>query len=193
MVREIEREILRDWLLIRTVFRLGRKALAAPRPTHSLRGTALEAKLMAETPHGQGTLFTVDRMGRRVPGIVWWDLCPTCRVATPEPHDHSAADLELILAELRRVKVEQPASAPELGEHLTLRELARYAKRSSKWLRERTRDSVDPLPCERPSRGKVTFRRSAYDKWIERQRTQSGAAVSGVVDEVIDKLTRGRS
>lgn len=140
----------------------------------------------------QGMWFVRDRLGREIPGVVHLPLCPVCNEGMLGPHDHRPADLKLILAELRRVQVEQaPMRALELepaGEHLTLRELARYAKRSTKWLLARTKDSVDSLPCERPTAGKLTFRRATYDQWIERKRAREDISVSGVVDEILHEI-----
>jgi hypothetical protein len=151
------------------------------------------------TEYEQGAIFTLDHSGRKVPGVVWWEVCPTCGVSSPEPHDHRAVDFEQIMQELRRVQVVaaqapvKPTTHEPVGEHLTLRELAAYSKRSVRWLSDRTRDPVDPLPCEKPKGGKITVRRSDYDRWLERQRLREGVSVAGVVDEVLRDLKGGKS
>jgi hypothetical protein len=143
------------------------------------------------TDLAQGALFTVDRMGRRVPGVVWWNVCPTCRESSAEPHDHRAADLEMVLAELRRVStpVAVAATVPApVGEHLTMRELAEYAKRSVRWLSDQINAAVDPLPAAKPKGGKITVRRADYDRWLERQRLRESMSVTGVVADVLRDL-----
>ncbi len=112
-------------------------------------------------------------------GLEWQDICETCGKPALG-HSHGSPDLEMIVRELKKAQAPEP-----VGEHLTKKELARYSKRSTKWLLARTKDPVDPLPCERPSAGKVTFSRAAYDKWIGRQRPD---AIVGAVDRAMIRL-----
>jgi len=72
-------------------------------------------------------------------------------------------------------------------EHLTLRQLVTYSGWSERWLRDRTKDLKDPLPCAKRS-GKLMFRRSEYDRWIARQRRRE--TVSGAVADVMARLGR---
>jgi predicted DNA-binding transcriptional regulator AlpA len=72
-------------------------------------------------------------------------------------------------------------------EHLTLRQLVSYSGWSERWLRDRTKDLKDPLPCAKRG-GKLMFRRSEYDRWIARQRRRE--PLSGVVDDMMARLGR---
>jgi hypothetical protein len=132
--------------------------------------------------------FALNHRGKGMVG--WVDLCPECGEPAPEPHHHLRADLEVIIQELKRVALPNSAKQTHdpVGEHLTLKELARYAKRSTRWLSDRTKDTTDPLPCEKPKGGKMTFRRSDFDKWIGRQRPD---AIVGIVSDVMNRLERG--
>ncbi len=146
----------------------------------------------------EATLFTVDRLGRQVPGVVWWDICPTCRISTPEPHDHRSADLDMILAELKRhqhgsadvaaivkeIRAEKPQ--PQ-GEHMSLKALSAYAGLSVRKLRSLISATVSPIPHHRIG-GRVLVKRSDFDLWAAQHRK-----VGVTVDEKIARLKkRGR-
>lgn len=122
--------------------------------------------------------------------VRWRPLCATCGQPEREPHRHLSTDVavlaDLLLAELAR----RPAPFPErVGEreHLTLRQLVEHSGWSERWLRARTTDPVDPLPCSK-RKGKLMFRRSEYDRWITRQRRRDG--VAGAVGDVMARLGR---
>lgn len=151
--------------------------------------------------HRQGTLlWTTDGSplrganGQFLFGAV--NLCDECGQPAPEPHRHLRADIEAIVRELRPVVAPSAVHLPihqlePVGEHLTLRELTTYSRRSERWLRDRTKDVNDPLPCAKPHGGKLTFRRSGYDAWIARRQEMCSRSVSGVVDDVLSQI-RGR-
>jgi AraC-like DNA-binding protein len=138
----------------------------------------------------QSAIFTLDRSGRKVPGVAWWDVCPTCGVSSPEPHDHRAVDLDRIMEELRRVRVEQtpaPTKPEPVGEHLSLKALAAHAGLSVRKLRSLIAATVNPIPHHRIG-GRVLVKRADYDQWAAQHRR-----VGQDIDAKIEKMQkRGR-
>ena len=136
----------------------------------------------------QGKLFFHrDGRGRSLIGFV--PVCETCGSPAPEPHGHLSTEIEMIVRELKAVQ-DKPEPVGE-REHLTLKQLANYSGRSERWLRDRIKDPVDPMPASKPGGGKITVARSAFDAWMARHRDRGGVSVSGVVDQVLDEIRRG--
>jgi hypothetical protein len=71
--------------------------------------------------------------------------------------------------------------------YLPLRALASYAGLSVRTLRMYLTHPANPLPCYRVG-GKVLVRRSEYDAWVLRFRSNVAPAVDAVVDEVMRSL-----
>jgi hypothetical protein len=137
------------------------------------------------TALAQGSMVWTDTRAVR-----WFPLCAECgEPVRGEAHRHLRADIEVILAELARRAAPLQARREPVGprEHLTLRQLAEYSGWSERWLRGRTKDPVDPLPCAKRT-GKLMFRRSEYDRWIARQRRREPLAA--MVGDVISRLGR---
>lgn len=130
----------------------------------------------------QGRLtFHPDGRGRSLIGFE--PVCETCGHPEPEPHRHLSAEVEMVVRELKRTALQPDPVGTR--EHLTLRQLAGYSGRSTRWLRARTKDPRNPLPCAKPRGGKMTFKRTDYDEWLDRRRPDATAAV---VDSVMASL-----
>ena len=92
------------------------------------------------------------------------------------------------LVVVREVDLSSPADP-----YLTLKALATYSGCSQRWLRDRLTDPSRPLPCYRvPSRkggkDKILVRRSAFDDWLARYRTEGPPGVGRIVNEVLGEL-----
>lgn len=139
----------------------------------------------------QGTLlFHRDGRGRSL--IAFEAVCPECGEPTRQPHHHLSVGVAAIVRELKRAAAAPQPEPVGVREHLTLRQLADYSGRSARWLRARTKDARDPLPCAKPRGGKMTFKRADYEKWLDRRRPDATAAVVASLMARLGKK-RGRS
>ena len=77
--------------------------------------------------------------------------------------------------------------ATGLDAYLSLRGLAAYSGCSIRWLRDRLVDASHPLPCYRVE-GKVLVRRSEFDVWIARFRSQGRPEVDRLVGPALREL-----
>ena len=77
--------------------------------------------------------------------------------------------------------------ATGLDAYLSLRGLAAYSGCSIRWLRDRLVDASHPLPCYRVE-GKVLVRRSEFDVWIARFRSQGRPEVERLVGPALREL-----
>jgi hypothetical protein len=87
----------------------------------------------------------------------------------------------------RLVALEGVEVATALDPYLSLRSLAAYSGCSIRWLRDRLVDASHPLPCYRVE-GKVLVRRSEFDVWIARFRSQGRPEVERLVGPALREL-----
>jgi hypothetical protein len=107
--------------------------------------------------------------------------------------------VRIVLHEQHEMTKPAPAADATVGtrEYMDKGQLAEYSGWSPRWLEDRARDLIDPLPAvagtgERSRLGKRMFSRSAYDRWFARRQARNpDTFVSGLVDEVFDEA-RGK-
>jgi hypothetical protein len=72
--------------------------------------------------------------------------------------------------------------------YLTMKQLIAYSTMSDRWLRDAMSQALDPLPSYRAGR-KVLVKRSEFDAWMQRRRTQGVAeSQDDVVRELLGRL-----
>jgi hypothetical protein len=150
-------------------------------------------------------------IGRIADQIV--DVCDVECATKPAPRDHVErlaamfAEEPARLAELLRLvadHIEQRmngtgsahavpqghrGSVADPDPHYDLRALARYSGRSKRWLEDRLRDSDHPLPYyQERDGGKITVKRSEYDRWLSAYRRIGNADVDKIVADVMSSL-----
>jgi hypothetical protein len=110
----------------------------------------------------------------------------------PTGHDESGNRSEGPLSSVDRprlVVVDNLELSMSMGldPYLSLRALATYSGCSIRWLRDRLVDASHPLPCYRVE-GKVLVRRSEFDVWIARFRSQGRPEVERLVGPALREL-----
>jgi Helix-turn-helix domain len=87
----------------------------------------------------------------------------------------------------RLVLVDNLELSTPLDLYLSLRALAAYSGCSIRWLRDRLVESTHPLPCYRVE-GKILVRRSDFDAWIARYRSEGRPDVDQLVAPLLRDL-----
>jgi hypothetical protein len=77
-------------------------------------------------------------------------------------------------------------------ESYSLRDLGRLIGRSKRWLEDRIADTDNPLPCYRPTSGKIMVRKSDYDRWLSGFRRVGNPNIDKIVSDVMSSLRNGR-
>jgi hypothetical protein len=108
----------------------------------------------------------------------------------PTGHDDTGSRLERPQSSVDRprlVVVDNLELSTRLDPYLSLRALGTYSGCSIRWLRDRLVDASHPLPCYRVE-GKVLVRRSEFDVWIARFRSQGRPEVERLVGPALREL-----
>jgi hypothetical protein len=110
----------------------------------------------------------------------------------PTGHDESGNRSEGPLSSVDRPRLVvvdnlELSMSMRLDPYLSLRALATYSGCSIRWLRDRLVDASHPLPCYRVE-GKVLVRRSEFDVWIARFRSQGRLEVDRLVGPALREL-----